>query len=988
MAAIAADRNLLFGLLALQNGLIDQVQLVAAFQAWTRDKSKNLADHLEARGDLTGAKRTLMELLAEVHLQAHGGDVEMSLAALNACGSTRESLAQLGDADVEDSLAHVGVDSTQAGDDRDRTASYSVGTATSEGQRFRVLRPHARGGLGAVFVALDTELHREVALKQILDSQADDPASRQRFLLEAEVTGGLEHPGIVPVYGFGTYEGGRPYYAMRFIRGDSLKVAIERFHADEASRKDPGRHSLELRKLLRRFLDVCNAIEYAHSRGVLHRDIKPGNVIVGRHGETLVVDWGLAKATGRSEPSSGERTLVPSSASGSAETLPGSALGTPAYMSPEQAEGQLDRLGPRSDVYSLGATLYCLLAGRAPFTAEDAGALLRAVQEGNYPPPRLVDPSVDLALEAVCLKAMARNPEDRYPTTKALADDVERWYADLPVTAWREPLSLRARRWARRNRSLMMAASAAVIMALAGSVTVLAVQTRANGFLRQANVELAAANAKVNRANVDLHASNEREQQRFDLALEAIRRYHTDLIAELVFQQDQFKDLRDRLLRDAVGFYHKLETLLLGQVDARSRQALGRAYEEVGELTGKIGSIAEALATHGKALEVRRTLAREATSDSASKADVGRSLIAIGTLLEKTGRTDEALAAFEEARSALLGLAGSGAGGDAIRGDIARSYYGSGWTYSVTAKIRQAMAAYEAGREIGEELVAAHPDVVEYRRILAWSYNDIGLLWDQEGHHSQALVAFEQALRIKQKLAGDHPSVAELVRDVAGTHGNLGIALREAGKPVAALAAHEKAVAIWQRLARAYPSVTQFQRDVANGLNETADVLRVLDRTAQAQDSYTRALKILEALIHGDPMVSDYQVRLLQTLRGIGATQLKEYRPADALATLQRAVSVGERLRSTYYEPLYYLAGCHALLGGIAAAKGSGLSTDLGTVELDRAMNALHRAAAAGFRSVAWLRRDPDLDPLRSRLDFQLLMMDLAMPDDPFAAAR
>src|SRR5262249_28799602 len=153
--------------------------------------------------------------------------------------------------------------------------------ATSDGQRFRVLRPHARGGLGAVFVALDSELHREVALKQILDSQADDPVSRQRFLLEAEVTGGLEHPGIVPVYGLATYGGGRPYYAMRFIRGDSLRGAIDRFHADETLKKEPSQRSLELRKLLRRFTDVCDAIGYAHSRGVLHRDIKPGNIIVG-----------------------------------------------------------------------------------------------------------------------------------------------------------------------------------------------------------------------------------------------------------------------------------------------------------------------------------------------------------------------------------------------------------------------------------------------------------------------------------------------------------------------------------------------------------------------------------------------------------------------------------------------------------------------------------------------------------------------------------
>ena len=269
--------------------------------------------------------------------------------------------------------------------------ALSVGAATSDGQRFRVLRPHARGGLGEVFVALDAELHREVALKQILEKHADDPVSRQRFVAEAEITGGLEHPGVVPVYGLGTYAGGRPYYAMRFIKGDSLKEAIEHFHGDDALKNDPGRRSLELRKLLRRFLDVCNAIDYAHSRGVIHRDIKPANIILGKHGETLVVDWGLAKAVGRADPSVGEQTIAPSS-SGSSETLPGSALGTPAYMSPEQAGGDLDRLGPRSDVYSLGATLYCLLTGKPPFEGDDIGEILRKVQAGDFRAPREVDP--------------------------------------------------------------------------------------------------------------------------------------------------------------------------------------------------------------------------------------------------------------------------------------------------------------------------------------------------------------------------------------------------------------------------------------------------------------------------------------------------------------------------------------------------------------------------------------------------------------------
>jgi serine/threonine protein kinase len=209
----AVNRDLLTGLLAVQNGLIEQDVLILAFRAWTQDKSRSIAAILAAQGAIDVDERALLEVLASKHMKRNTDDPEKSLVVLNIGRSVRACIAKIGDPDIEATLGHVGSGSTATNDDDDdeRTGSDASATAAGDGQRFRVLRPHARGGLGAVFVALDAELNREVALKQILDHHADDATSRTRFVLEAEITGGLEHPGLVPVYGLVNDGEGRPY---------------------------------------------------------------------------------------------------------------------------------------------------------------------------------------------------------------------------------------------------------------------------------------------------------------------------------------------------------------------------------------------------------------------------------------------------------------------------------------------------------------------------------------------------------------------------------------------------------------------------------------------------------------------------------------------------------------------------------------------------------------------------------------------------------
>ena len=559
MTGDPADRELLFEALAIHLGLVprraldelgDSRRVALASRA---DRPLGLA--LVEASVLSAQQCTILETLVDGLVERHG-DVPRSLDALAAFGRLRGELERRRTVDSSGAdpgrsapgapdnptLPSIPVngerpgpgapeddleDSFQPGviawpdDDQaplePRRHDWSLGTPTSLGARFRIVRPHAQGGIGKVSVAFDAELQREVALKQIKPERADDPDSRARFLLEAEVTGRLEHPGIVPVYGLGLDDQGQPFYAMRFVRGTSFEAAINAFHgADENPRRDPLERRLALRHLLDRFVAVCQTVAYAHSRGVLHRDLKPANVLLGPFNESLVVDWGLAKVFNRGSEEAAEasrdatdgagaakvkpgpvkavhgledeidfpayagvaRPSAPGAQPGSSEpplgcssstdTVAGMAFGTPAYMSPEQAEGRLDRIGPASDVYSLGAMLYMLLVGRPPFDHVwcDVTAMLDRVRLGEFPRPRKANPRAPRALEAVCLKAMAKGPEDRYASATELAREIERWLADEPVRADREPAVARLARWARRNRSIVAGAAALLLTAV------------------------------------------------------------------------------------------------------------------------------------------------------------------------------------------------------------------------------------------------------------------------------------------------------------------------------------------------------------------------------------------------------------------------------------------------------------------------------------------------------------------------------------------
>jgi formylglycine-generating enzyme required for sulfatase activity len=372
-----------------------------------------------------------------------------------------------------------------------------LGTHAAKTPRYVERGELARGGMGVVLKVWDEDLRRQVAKKMVL-GRGDravraldaDPKTLGRFLEEAQVTAQLEHPGIVPVHELGLDAEGRAYFTMQLVRGRNLLQIFDLVRA--------GKEGWTPTRALMVMLKVCEAMAYAHSKGVIHRDLKPENVMVGHFGEVYVMDWGLARVQGRedlhdlriqrdpsthapveSERRASSRGLFDSSL----YTMDGDVVGTPVYMSPEQARGQVERLDPRSDVYSVGAMLYFLLGGEMPYvppgsTSVDAHAVLRWLLEGPPRPLHELDPRMPPELVAVCEKAMARDPDRRYADMSALADDLRAYLEGRVVHAYEGGALAEFKKWVARNRATARATAAALLVFLGGLGTVAYVQAR------------------------------------------------------------------------------------------------------------------------------------------------------------------------------------------------------------------------------------------------------------------------------------------------------------------------------------------------------------------------------------------------------------------------------------------------------------------------------------------------------------------------------
>jgi eukaryotic-like serine/threonine-protein kinase len=352
---------------------------------------------------------------------------------------------------------------------------------------YRSLTYYKEGGIGIVQIGDDPQLPRTVAVKRLKSRKRPDPNAREQFLAEANITALLEHPGVVPIYRVGADSVGNPYYAMRLLQGETLAEAIERYHQSNPTVRFP-RTNPEFRRLLRSLIGVCDTIAFAHGRQIIHRDVKPENIMLGKFNETLVLDWGLAQRLAQDAPEA-EGTAELTAPVNVCPPSPQNIKGSPAFMSPEQASGS-QTVGKATDIYSLGATLYVLLTGKSPFDGASPWEIIAKVKSQALAPPKKIRRDVPDALAAICTKAMARAPQNRYQSAGAIREDLERWLADEPITAMKASVTEQISRAAKRHRSLVVGSVVALLLGAIGLSILALQQYRLASYERRLNTQL------------------------------------------------------------------------------------------------------------------------------------------------------------------------------------------------------------------------------------------------------------------------------------------------------------------------------------------------------------------------------------------------------------------------------------------------------------------------------------------------------------------
>jgi len=741
------------------------------------------------------------------------------------------------------------------------------GAVVTNNRRYRIRRLHAAGGIGRVWIADDETLGRQVALKD-LRPEMGHPSHQLRFVDEAKITARLEHPGIVPVYELARRsEDGQPYYVMRFVKGRTLQDAIQSYHqARQSKRAEP----VEFLHLLQAFRVVCQTVAYAHAHGVLHRDLKPPNILLGEFGEVLVLDWGLAK-TGSAEPDSGSEGGADTLRLSGSATRAGQVLGTPSYMSPEQAAGKTDAIDARSDVWGLGAILYEILTGVPPFRGTTLDELLQRIKESPVVKPRALNADVPKALDAVCVKALAKDPEQRYASATELADEIQRWLADEPVRARPEPWTQRLARCARRHRTLVTTASALLVMAVAA----LTVST----FL---------INQQRSRAEANLQK-----------ALEAVETYYVQVSENRLLDEPGMQPLRADLLHDAERF---CEAFARENEDDPRRQAdLARVQLLLGRILGQTDEPKRARS----ALESARTqyASLGAQSPDADEYLRGEALaeLSLGVLLFQTDVT-QAKQMFEAAMEKYRRLTERSSARLEDWEKLGLAYNNLGQLHLQQKQFNAARALFEKAIANAEKRIEMAPDSRWPQHDLAGFYSNMGDAMIMQQKLADARPFYEKCLAIRQRLASHQAKDLFLDEHQASIQRSLGqLCMRE--KKLADAEKHmREAVRLRNLVVLRNPTVRRYRESLAQDHNAWARSLAALARPADAEREFALGIQLQSALQKELPDDANTAAKLGLLYQNRGYFQYDLDRNKDAIVSFSDAIrwlEMGRKLDGT-----------------------------------------------------------------------------------------
>ncbi len=920
-----SDQNLRFCLLALQAGLIGENQLAEAVQSWGSSKGSPIGEVFVRLGGLSQRQRELVEgLLAESSNAVPVSQAELKTAT-NAVSIVTGSFRALGDFEINGSLDALNSAGSHVPITNDTPAT--IDWQPPKNRRFEKVRTHAKGGLGQVFLAHDSALDRTVALKE-MQAHVADADGRERFEFEARITGRLQHPGIVPVYDFDA--GDQPAYAMRFIHGETLTQVVEKSH-QKWETLSPAERTRNLRDLLNRFVCVCQAMDYAHHRGVIHRDLKPDNIMCGPYGETLVVDWGLAKIVNAKENPTLPLESISFSPQVGFESCD-SIKGTPHYMSPEQAAGE--ELQHSSDIYSLGAILYFLLTGRPAFQPlrsrdySEIVQLLDSVKQGKFPKPSEHQSDLPLALENICLKAMALQPGDRHPAAEHLAADVEEWLAIEAVREYREQLAS-AKQEAEDNAQLALQTLNELVIDiqrrladfpgthklrkdllqhavtnLEGLADRLIQRTTADRSLVAALRELGDMFHRIGGPDATEEASRlfSRAQQTAEVLAES-HPENLDVQRELAWCHRNCGDVQrtqGHVGEAMVSYQIALDVLNKFASDETNSEEwqrdLAATQNKIGEVFHAQGKLTEAMSAYQAAQTIYQHGAEQSDYREDWQYKLSVTSLYLGNLLKVQGEVSETISSYRKALEIAEQLVRSEPQNAEWQRHKSLCHVRVGDTLWLQGQLPEALEAFHKAKAVAEGLFRADSSHAEYARSLVLCFNKVGDLFCTMEKYPEALAEYQSAASIIENLSAQDPSHAEWQRGKAVSQIKLGDVFRWQEQFPEALAAYQMSLEAIQRLTILDPEHAGWKRDEVVCYERIGDAYRSQDDLTRALSNYRKAVEIITVLVRREPGNTNWQRDMSISYERVGNVLFSQNDFSAALEAFQSALKIRERL--------------------------------------------------------------------------------------------